>query len=160
SRLSTSVAREFDLRRVEAVTIPTACAAGNYAIGYAFDAICAGEIEYALCGGADAMCRKTLAGFYRLGTIAPLIRPPFDRNRQGILTGEGCGMLFLETLEAALARGAHVYAEILGYGLSCDARHMVAPDGSSIVACMRRAHRHAGIEPAQVDMIAAHGTGT
>jgi 3-oxoacyl-[acyl-carrier-protein] synthase II len=160
SRLSTSVAREFDLRRVEAITIPTACAAGNYAIGYAFDALCAGEIEYALCGGADAMCRKTLAGFYRLGTIAPLICQPFDRNRQGILTGEGCGMLFLEPLEAALARGAHVYAEILGYGLSCDARHMVAPDGSSIAACMRRAHRHAGIEPAQVDMIAAHGTGT
>lgn len=160
SWLSTSIAREFQLRRVESITIPTACAAGNYAIGYAYDALSAGEAGYALCGGSDAMCRKTLAGFYRLGTIAPDMCQPFDKDRQGILTGEGSGILFLEPLESARARGAQVYAEILGYGVNCDASHMVAPDRSSIADCMRRAHRQAGIRPGDVDMIAAHGTGT
>jgi 3-oxoacyl-[acyl-carrier-protein] synthase II len=160
SWLSASVAHEFGLRRVEAVTLPTACAAGNYAIGFAYDAIRSGEAEFAICGGADAMCRKTFAGFYRLGTIAPEVCQPFDADRQGILTGEGAGMLFLEPLERALDRGAHVYAVVLGYGLTCDARHPVAPDLSSIVACMRRAHHNAGITPEDVDLISAHGTGT
>ena len=99
SWLSASVAQEFELRGAEAVTLPTACAAGNYAIGYAYDALRLGEVDYALCGGADAMCRKTFAGFYRLGTIAPEVCQPFDVDRQGILTGEGAGMLLLETLE-------------------------------------------------------------
>jgi 3-oxoacyl-[acyl-carrier-protein] synthase II len=160
SWLSTAIARRFRLRRVESITIPTACAAGNYAIGYAYDALSAGEAAYALCGGSDAMCRKTLAGFYRLGTIAPEVCQPFDRHRQGILTGEGSGILFLEPLDSARRRGVRIYAEILGYGINCDASHMVAPDRPSISECIRRAHRNAGIAPDQVDMIAAHGTGT
>jgi 3-oxoacyl-[acyl-carrier-protein] synthase II len=160
SWLSVTIAHELRLRRVETVTLPTACAAGNYAIGYAYDALRLGEAEYAICGGADAMCRKTFAGFYRLGTIAPQVCQPFDVDRQGILTGEGSGMLFLEPLETALARGAHIYAEILGYGMTCDATHPVAPDRSSIVACIRAAHRNAGVEPHEVDLISAHGTGT
>lgn len=160
SWLSVSIAHELQLRRVEAVTLPTACAAGNYAIGCASDAIRTGEVDYAICGGADAMCRKTFAGFYRLGTIAPEVCQPFDADRQGILTGEGAGMIFMEPLDAALARGAHVYAVVLGYGLSCDARHPVAPDLASIVTCMRNAHRNAGVKPEDVDLISAHGTGT
>lgn len=160
NRLSVSVAQEFDLQAVEAVTIPTACAAGNYAIGYAYDAICTGEVEFALCGGADSMCRKTFAGFYRLGTIAPEACQPFDRDRKGILTGEGSGMLYVESLASARARGAHVYAEILGYGLNCDATHMVAPDKTSIAECIALAHRNAGVDPSDVDYISAHGTGT
>ncbi|MBS2962362.1 beta-ketoacyl-[acyl-carrier-protein] synthase family protein [Actinocrinis puniceicyclus] len=160
SWLSASVAHEFGLRDVEAVTLPTACAAGNYAIGYAYDVLSLGEAEYALCGGADAMCRKTFAGFYRLGTIAPTACAPFDVDRRGILTGEGSGMLFIEPYESAVRRGAHIYAEILGYGLSCDARHPVAPDRSSIVECMRRAHRNSAVRPEQIDLISAHGTGT
>ena len=160
SWLSISVAHEFGLRRAEAVTLPTACAAGNYAIGYAYDALRLGEADYALCGGADAMCRKTFAGFYRLGTIAPQRCQPFDKDRTGILTGEGSGMLFLETLASAQRRGARPYAEILGYGMTCDAKHPVAPDGVSIAECMRRAHRNSGVEPGQVDLVSAHGTGT
>jgi 3-oxoacyl-[acyl-carrier-protein] synthase II len=160
SWLSVTIAHELRLRRVETTTLPTACAAGNYAIGYAYDALRLGEAEYAICGGADAMCRKTFAGFYRLGTIAPQVCQPFDVDRQGILTGEGSGMLFLEPLAAALARGAHIYAEILGYGMTCDATHPVAPDRSSIVSCIRAAHRNAGVDPAEVDLISAHGTGT
>jgi 3-oxoacyl-[acyl-carrier-protein] synthase II len=158
-RLALSVNRELNLHG-EAVTIPTACAAGNYAIGYAFDLIQTGEADYMLCGGADSVCRKTFAGFFRLGAIAPSVCQPFDINRQGILTGEGAGMLLVERLDRALARGARIYAEVMGYGLSCDAKHMVAPDPVSIGTCMRRAHANAGIHAGQIDYISAHGTGT
>ncbi|GAX51785.1 beta-ketoacyl-[acyl-carrier-protein] synthase family protein [Streptomyces olivochromogenes] len=159
-RLSSAVVRELGLVDVEALTIPTACAAGNYAIGSGFDAIRSGEVEAALCGGADAVCRKTFAGFYRLGTIAPEVCQPFDKDRKGILTGEGAGVLLLESLESARARGARIYAEVLGYGLNCDAHHPVAPDQDSLARCMEVAHRNAGVKAEDVDFISAHGTGT
>ncbi len=159
SQLAIAVNRELNLDG-EAVVLPTACAAGNYAIGYAFDLIQSGEVDYMICGGADSVCRKTFAGFYRLGAITPLACQPFDKNRQGILTGEGAGMLFLETLDSARARGARIYVEVLGYGLNCDANHMVSPYPSSIAECIRRAHSNAGIKPEHVDYISAHGTGT
>jgi 3-oxoacyl-[acyl-carrier-protein] synthase II len=160
SRLSVGIAQELGLSDVEAITIPTACAAGNYAIGYGFDAVRAGEVEYALCGGADAMCRKTFAGFYRVGTVAPERCQPFDADRKGILTGEGAGILMLERLDSALARGARIYAEVLGYGLNCDAYHPVAPNEDSVANAMRLALDNAGVKPADVDLISAHGTGT
>ncbi|MGH8880034.1 MAG: beta-ketoacyl synthase N-terminal-like domain-containing protein, partial [Stackebrandtia sp.] len=103
-RLPVCIARELGLTDAETVTIPTACAAGNYAIGYAADVVASGEVDIALCGGADAVCRKTFAGFYRLGTIAPQLCQPFDRDRKGILTGEGAGVLMLESLDSALSR--------------------------------------------------------
>ncbi|MEU3712662.1 beta-ketoacyl-[acyl-carrier-protein] synthase family protein [Streptomyces catenulae] len=159
-RLSTGIVRELALTDVEALTLPTACAAGNYAIGSGFDAIRGGEVEVALCGGADAVCRKTFAGFYRLGTIAPEVCQPFDKDRKGILTGEGAGILLMESLETARARGARIYAEVLGYGLNCDAHHPVAPDQDSLARCMRIAHRNAGVKPQDIDFISAHGTGT
>ncbi|MFI6206329.1 beta-ketoacyl-[acyl-carrier-protein] synthase family protein [Streptomyces sp. NPDC051041] len=158
--LSSSIVRELELRDVEAVTIPTACAAGNYAIGSGFDAIRSGEADVALSGGADAVCRKTFTGFYRLGTIAPEVCQPFDADRRGILTGEGAGILLMESLESALARGARIYAEVLGYGLNCDAHHPVAPDQDSLAACIELAHRNAGVKPEDIDFISAHGTGT
>lgn len=159
-RLSLAAARELRLENVEAVSVPTACAAGNYAIGYGLDALQAGDVDFALCGGADALCRKTFAGFYRLGTIAPERCQPFDAERRGILTGEGAGMLLLERLDAALARGAHIYAEVLGYGLNCDADHPVAPNEQSIARCMSLALADAEVRPSQIDLISAHGTGT
>ncbi|MFI8362566.1 MULTISPECIES: beta-ketoacyl-[acyl-carrier-protein] synthase family protein [Streptomyces] len=160
ARLSSAVALELGLTDVEAVTIPTACAAGNYAIGYGYDAVRSGDVDFALCGGADAMCRKTFAGFYRLGTIAPDLCRPFDADRKGILTGEGAGVLVLEDLESALARGARIYAEVLGYGLNCDAYHQVAPDRDSVVRVMALALENAGVKPHEVDLVSAHGTGT
>ncbi len=160
SRLSVAIAQELQLSNVEATTIATACAAGNYSIGYGFDAVRAGEVDFALCGGADAMCRKTFTGFFRLGTIAPDVCRPFDRNRKGILTGEGAGVLVLESLESALARGARIYAEVLGYGLNCDAYHQVAPNEDSVARCMALALDNAGVKPEEVDLISAHGTGT
>ncbi|AKJ30085.1 beta-ketoacyl-[acyl-carrier-protein] synthase family protein [Caldimonas brevitalea] len=159
-RLSVAAARELGLQDVEAVTLPTACAAGNYAIGYGCDAVRSGEVDIALCGGADAVCLKTFAGFYRLGTIAPVHCQPFDIDRKGILTGEGAGMLVLESLESAQARGARIYAEVLGYGLNCDADHPVAPNEDSFARCMRLAHADAGVSADDVDLISAHGTGT
>ncbi|QCD59160.1 beta-ketoacyl-[acyl-carrier-protein] synthase family protein [Streptomyces hawaiiensis] len=159
-RLSISIAQELGLADVEATVIATACAAGNYAIGSGFDAVRTGEVDYALCGGADAICRKTFTGFYRLGTMAPDVCRPFDKDRKGILTGEGAGVLMLESLESALARDARIYAEVLGYGLNCDAYHQVAPHQESVTRCMELALRDAGVDPSQVDMISAHGTGT
>lgn len=159
-RLATGVARELQLSNVEVSTIATACAAGNYAIGNGFDAVRTGEADFALCGGADAMCRMTFTGFYRLGAIDPRHCRPFDSDRRGILTGEGAAMLLLEPLEAALARGARSYGEILGYGLNCDARHQVAPDGESVRRCMELALLDANVTPGEVDFVSAHGTGT
>lgn len=160
SRLAVGVARELGLSNVDVSTIATACAAGNYAIGNGFDALRTGEADFALCGGADAMCRATFTGFYRLGAIDPERCRPFDRNRRGILTGEGGAVLAMEPLETAVARGARVYAEVLGYGLNCDARHPVAPDADSVRRCMELALADAGVTPAEIDVISAHGTAT
>ncbi|WP_042386391.1 beta-ketoacyl-[acyl-carrier-protein] synthase family protein [Streptacidiphilus melanogenes] len=159
-RLSTAIARELRLRDVEAVTLTTACAAGNYSIGYGLDVIRSGEAEIALCGGADAVCRKTFATFTRLGAITPDVVRPFDVNRQGILTGEGGGVLVLESLESAQARGARIYAEVLGYGLSCDAQHPTAPSREGVARAIELALADAGVKKDEVDYISAHATGT
>jgi 3-oxoacyl-[acyl-carrier-protein] synthase II len=158
--LSLAVARELGLTDVEAATIGTACAAGNYAIGDSFDAISTGDAEFALCGGADAVSRKTFTIFYRLGLVAPDHCRPFDTDRPGILTGEGAGLLLLESLDSALARDARIYAEVLGYGLNCDAHHPTSPRRESVTRCMELALRDAEVKPDEVDLISAHGTGT
>jgi 3-oxoacyl-[acyl-carrier-protein] synthase II len=169
-RIAEHVVRDREIpaelpRRVPAATLPVAVArelglsdVDISTVG--FDAIAAGDVDVALCGGADAMCRMTFTGFYRLGAVDPRRCRPFDVNRQGILTGEGAGVLVLEPLDRALARGARIYATVLGYGLNCDASHPVAPNQDSVAACMRLALDDAGVTPDQVDLIAAHGTGT
>jgi 3-oxoacyl-[acyl-carrier-protein] synthase II len=106
------------------------------------------------------MCRKTFVGFYRLGTIAPEHCQPFDVNRKGILTGEGAGVVVLESLDSALARGARIYAEVLGGALNCDAYHPVAPNEDSVARCISAALADAGVKAGDVDLISAHGTGT
>lgn len=154
-----AVAAEWGLTG-DAVVLPTACAAGNYAIGHAYDQICSGAADVVVCGGADSLSRKTFAGFTRLGAVAPGRCQPFDRNRKGIIPGEGAAALIVETYESAKARGATIHAEILGYALNCDAKHMVAPDAASIAHCMRLAHARAGLSARDVDYVCAHGTGT
>ena len=158
-RLAHAVSEELGLRG-DSLTLATACSASNYAIGYAYDLLVSGESDVVFAGGADSVCRWAHAGFYRLGALTEHACAPFDRDRSGIITGEGGAVLALETWEHAEARGAHVYAEVLGYGLNCDANHPVAPDRDSIAECIRIAHRNAGITPDQVDYICAHGTGT
>ncbi|WP_019548304.1 beta-ketoacyl-[acyl-carrier-protein] synthase family protein [Streptomyces sulphureus] len=144
----------------EALTIATACSASNYALGYAYDLVAAGEADYMLAGGADSVNRWAHAGFYRLGALAEEVCRPFDVDRTGILTAEGGVALLLEPYERAVSRGARIYAEVLGYSVNCDAEHMVHPETSSIAACMRAAHRNAQVTPEQIDYICAHGTGT
>lgn len=159
--IAAHVARELGFAGINTM-IPTACAAGNYAIAHAVDALRTGRADVMLAGGADAFSRITYTGFHRLGAIAPERCQPFDRNRKGMIPGEGAAVLVLEPLDRALARGARVYAELAGYGLSCDAHHMTAahPEGDGAARAMERALADAGANPGDVDYISAHGTGT
>jgi 3-oxoacyl-[acyl-carrier-protein] synthase II len=159
--IPSNVAIEFDLHG-PCLMIPTACAAGNYAIGYGFDALRLGRADLMLAGGADPFSRITYMGFARLGAIAPERCQPFDKNRKGMVPGEGAAILVLEPLDAALARGAKIYAEVLGYGVSCDSHHMTAahPQGDGAIRAMEMALRESGKNIEDVDYISAHGTGT
>ncbi|MEL7059377.1 MAG: beta-ketoacyl-[acyl-carrier-protein] synthase family protein [Acidobacteriota bacterium] len=141
---------------------PTACAAGSYALGHAVEALQRGRADVMVAGGADAFSRITYAGFARLGAIAPERCQPFDRERRGMVPGEGAAVLVLERLDDARRRGAEVYAEIAGWGLGCDAHHMTAahPEAVGPVNAMRQALRQAGRRPEDVDYVSAHGTGT
>ncbi|WP_422768923.1 beta-ketoacyl-[acyl-carrier-protein] synthase family protein [Plantactinospora sp. WMMC1484] len=158
-RLAHAVSAELGLAG-ESLTLATACSASNYAIGYAYDLITTDEADVMFAGGADSVCRWAHAGFYRLGALTGTACSPFDRDRSGIITGEGGAVLLLEELEHARGRGARIYAEVLGYGMNCDASHPVAPDAASISECMRIAQRNASVKPSDVDYICAHGTGT
>jgi 3-oxoacyl-[acyl-carrier-protein] synthase II len=159
--IAVHVARELGFAGINTM-IPAACAAGNYALAHAVDVLRAGRAELMLAGGADAFSRITYAGFARLGAIAPERCQPFDRRRKGMIPGEGAAVLVLEPFDAARRRGARIYAEVAGYGLSCDAHHMTAahPEGDGAVRAMSRALADAGLAPEQVSYISAHGTGT
>jgi 3-oxoacyl-[acyl-carrier-protein] synthase II len=157
--LAAHVASELGFRGVNLV-IPTACAAGNYALAHALDTIRSGDADVMLAGGSDAFSRITYTGFARLGAIAPERCQPFDKNRRGMIPGEGAAVLILEPLERAQKRGARIYAELAGYGLSCDASHMTAPQGDGAVRAMRAAMQDAGLTAADISYISAHGTGT
>jgi 3-oxoacyl-[acyl-carrier-protein] synthase II len=144
------------------IMIPTACAAGNYAIGYAFDLVSLGMADIMIAGGSDPFSKIAFTGFNRLLATAKEKCRPFDKNRDGMSVGEGAGILVIESLSHAKKRTAKIYAEVLGYGLGCDAFKMTIPDpsGSGGVLCLERAlkHSHLGID--DVDYICAHGTGT
>ncbi|HEV8632415.1 MAG TPA: beta-ketoacyl-[acyl-carrier-protein] synthase family protein [Thermoanaerobaculia bacterium] len=160
-RIPGQIAAELGFGGVN-IMLPNACAAGNYAVAFARDTLAGGRAEVMLAGGADAFSRITYTGFARLGAIATDRCAPFDRERQGMVPGEGAGVLVMEPLEAARARGARVYAEVVGYGLSCDAHHMTAshPEGEGPARAMLQALADAGLQPADVGYISAHGTGT
>lgn len=160
SRMPLAVAADLGLSDVEAITLPNVCAAGNYALGYGIDAIRLGEIDFALCGGGDTPNRKVFANMYRLGAIAPDACRPFDADRQGTVFGEGAAVLVVEALDFALARGATIHAELLGYNLTCDAYHPTRPLQEMVTACMRGALADAGVAPHEVGLVLAHGTGT
>lgn len=159
NRLAAAVAAELQCGG-SVMVIPTACAAGNYAVAAAFNALRAGETNLMLAGGADAFSRITYAGFARLGAIAPDLCRPFDLNRRGMIPGEGAAVLVLETLDHAQARGGTVYAEVVGYGLSCDATHMTMPQATGAARAMEQALQTTGMRPADISYISAHGTGT
>lgn len=142
------------------LSIGNACAAGNFAIGQSLEILRRGEAKAMIAGGSDDFSRNAFAGFARLGAIAPDVPRPFSINRQGMVPAEGSALLFLETLHSAKSRGAHIYAEIKGYGESCDGNHLTQPDSQGIARALRSALSDALIPPDQVSMISAHGTGT
>ena len=157
--IAAHVASEFGFSGPN-VVIPTACAAGNYALAHALDTLRSGGADVMLAGGSDSFSRITYTGFARLGAIAPDQCQPFDLHRKGMIPGEGSAVLVLERLDRASARGATIYAELAGYGLTCDAHHMTAPQGDGATRAMRLAMADAGVEPTDVGYISAHGTGT
>ncbi len=147
----------------------TACASGTHAIGEAALHIKRGEVEMMLAGGAEAaICPLYLASFAKMQALCrrndepQLASRPFDMDRSGFVIGEGCGLLVLEEFEHAKQRGAKIYAELVGYGLSADAHHLTAPapGGTGLAKCMRQAIREGGFEATEVDYINAHGTST
>lgn len=138
----------------------TACSAGNYSIGFGCDLICFRRADLVLAGASDPFSRIGFTGFNQFSAVAREQCRPFDKNRNGMMVAEGAGMLVIESLESALRRKATIYAEILGYGLSCDAYHMTTSSVEGISECMRKALHEANIAPDDVDYISAHGTGT
>jgi len=143
-------------------TFMTACSSGATAIGFARDLVRANRAPVVICGGAEPLCRITFGAFNALQAVDPETCRPFDKHRQGLSLGEGAAVLILESLSHARRRGARVYGEVLGYGISCDAHHMTVPDpeGAGAVLAMRRALEDAGVSAEAVDYINAHGTAT
>lgn len=151
------------------LTLTTACAAGTHAVGEAFRHIQYGMCDIVVAGGAEAViCPLGVAGFSAMKALSSRndapeqASRPFDKDRDGFIMSEGSGMLILEELEHAKARGAHIYAELCGYGLSSDAYHIAAPpeDGEGGVRAMQMALIDAGLNPEDIDYINAHGTST
>lgn len=144
------------------LTVANACSSGTDALGVAFSWLKAGWCDVVVAGGADELNRIPLCGFHALGVMSPVLCSPFDRDRQGLNLGEGAGILVLETPESARRRGVNPDLAVLGFGSAADAHHLTAPrpDGSGLEAAVRDALAEAGLAPADVDFINAHGTGT
>ncbi|OKP91742.1 beta-ketoacyl-[acyl-carrier-protein] synthase II [Paenibacillus helianthi] len=148
-------------------TTVTACATGSHSIGESFRLIQRGDADAMICGGSEATIRPTgMAGFCAMRAMSTRndepekASRPFDIDRDGFVMGEGAGILILESLEHAEKRGAKIYAEVIGYGLSADAHHMTEPDPDGAARCIKMAIRDAGIAPEEIDYINAHGTST
>lgn len=149
--------------------VVSACASAAHALGVAADLIRTGELDCAVAGGAEAvLLRISFAGFAQMGALSrrndepTRASRPFDRERDGFVMGEGAGILILEAEEHAAARGAHVYGEVAGFGMTADAGHITAPsaDGRGAAQAMIQAMARAGVDPKDVDYVNAHGTST
>jgi nodulation protein E len=144
-----------------AFTTSSACSSANHAIGTAFGMVRHGMAEMAITGGSEApFTVGNLAAWDAMRVVAPDACRPFSRDRRGMMLGEGGAMLVLEPMERARARGARIYAELVGFGMSSDAHHLTQPSGEGAVRAMRAALEDAGVRPEQVGYVNAHGTGT
>lgn len=144
------------------IMMPNACSAGNWAIGLGADLIASDQADVVLAGGCEALARGAFIGFNRSFAMAPEMCQPFDKNRKGLMPGEGAAVLVLESLELAQRRGAHIYAEVAGFGVSCDTYHITGPDptGRGAVDATINALKASGLKPDDIDYVSAHGTGT
>lgn len=151
------------------MSISTACATANHCIGEAWRIMKFGDADVMICGGAEAAIQPIgLTGFANMKALSTrnddptTASRPYDLDRDGFVMGEGAGVIVLETLEHAQARGAKIYCELVGYGLSADAYHLTSPlpEGEGASRCMEMALRHAGLQPSDVDYINTHGTST
>ena len=161
-----NVSIQFGLKG-KSINDVTACATGTNTIGEAYRSIQYGEADVMVAGGTEgSVCPIGIAGFTALTALSTVDDPtkcslPFDKNRSGFVMGEGSGVVILEELEHAKARGAKIYAEVVGYGCSSDAYHITSPeDGAGAARAMTNAMSDAGVTPADVKYINAHGTGT
>lgn len=162
-----NVSIQFGLKG-KSINDVTACATGTNNIGEAFRSIQYGEADVMVTGGTEgAVCPLGIAGFTALTALSTVDDPakcslPFDKNRSGFVMGEGAGVVVLEELEHAKARGAKIYAEVVGYGCSSDAYHITSPqeDGAGAAQAMTNAMEDAGVQPSEVTYINAHGTAT
>ncbi len=142
-------------------TVSTACSSANHAIGQAFWMVRSGSAELAIAGGSEApFSPGLLKAWEGMRVVSPDTCRPFSKDRKGLILGEGAGMLVLEPLERAQARGAHIYGEIAGFGMSSDAHHLTQPLPEGAARAMRSALIDAGVSPESVGYINAHGTGT
>jgi len=142
-------------------TVSTACSSANHAIGQAFRLVRDGEADLAVTGGAEAFFTiGMLKAWEAMRVVAPDTCRPFSKDRRGMILGEGGAMMILEPLESARARGARIYAEVCGMGMTSDAHHLTQPTIDGPARAMRRALREAGMAPEEVGYINAHGTGT
>lgn len=145
-------------------TITTACAAGTHAIGYAARLVASGRVDVAVAGGAEAVITPvSIAGFSNMTALSSSgLSRPFDVDRDGFVMGEGAGVLVLESLDHAQARGATILAEILGAASTADAHHLTAPDpeGAGAIECIRLTLRDAQLDASEIDHVNAHGTST
>ncbi len=141
--------------------VSSACSSSNHAIGLAAGMVQRGEVEAALAGGAEAaITYGGIRAWEALRVISPDVCRPFSADRKGMILGEGSGMVVLEDMERAKARGAHIYAELAGFGMSADAVDMVQPSMEGAARTIKAALNAAGMNPDEVDYINAHGTGT
>ena len=148
--------------------IPTssACTSGSQAIGYAYESIKNGYQTIMVAGGAEELCPTESAVFDTLFATSlkndyPKSTPsPYDKNRDGLVIGEGAGTLILEEYEHAIARGAKIFAEIVGFGTNCDATHVTQPQSSTMQVCIEMALKDADLAPSKIDYVSAHGTAT
>jgi nodulation protein E len=142
-------------------TVSTACSSANHAMSQAYCMVRSGMLEVAITGGSEAIfSHGFLKAWEAMRVVSPDTCRPFSRDRKGIILGEGAAMLILEPLEAERARGAHVYAEIVGFGMSSDAHHMTQPSVEGPSLAMRAALKDAALPPEAIGYINAHGTGT
>lgn len=142
--------------------VPAACAGGNYAVGLGKRLLEWDEADIVIAGGVDVFSRVAFTGFQRLLSLSPDMCRPFDKDRKGLVIGEGCGIVIMERASSAKARKARILGELAGVGLTSDRFHMTAPhpQGDGAIKAMDQAIKGAGISPSDINYISAHGTGT